>query len=159
MWADAEPAARTMHVKQLCDHVPAARMLSVTHHDELLQLPCTPAVQASLAQWVETNQQDPTATAAHDSSCMPANVSRQQACAQGQLLVAGGHDVTWQSLRSVSMLVSVSVTDALSYDVSECAHPRQLLASFMRYMWACCCSWAAELSYWEGKGSTVVNTC
>ena len=105
VWADAEPAARAMHMKQLCDHIPAARMLSVRHHDELLQLPCTPAVKAVLAQWVENNQQDCTATAADDSSCMPADATRQQACVQGQLLIAGGHDVTWQSLRSVSMLV------------------------------------------------------
>ena len=158
VWADAEPAARRMHVKQLCDHIPAARMLSVKHHDELLQLPCTPAVRAAVAQWLETNQQDATAAAAHDGSCMPADVTRQQACAQGQLLVAGGHDVTWQSLRSVSMLVRVSVTHALLYDVSECAPPKQLLASFMRCIRACCCSWVAELSCWEVEGSTVMNT-
>ena len=128
VWADAEPAARAMHVQQLCDHIPAARMLSVRHHDELLQLPCTPAVQAAVAQWVEKNQQDRTATAADDSSCTPANVTRQQACAQGQLLVAGGHDVTWQSLRSVSMLVYVSAAHASSDDVLECAFAGKLHA-------------------------------
>lgn len=105
VWADAEPAARAMHVKQLCDHIPAARMLSIKHHDELLQLPCTTAVKAAVAQWVQDNQQDCTATTADDGcSCMPDDVTRQQACAQGQLLVAGGHDVTWQSLRSAKVL-------------------------------------------------------
>ena len=141
VWADAEPAARATHVQLLCDHIPAARMLSVTHHDELLQLPCTPAVQAAVAQWVENKQQDCTTAAADDSSCMPANVTRQQACAQAQLLVAGGHDVTWQSLRSVNMLVYVSVIHALSDDA-------QLVASFMLYIWVRCCPWLAELSYW-----------
>ena len=107
LWADAEPEVRDMHVKQLCDHVPAARMLSVQHREDLLQLPCTPTVKAAVAEWVEDNQQDSAATPASDSSCMPADVSRQQACAQGQLLIAGGHDVAWQSLRCVSMLRSL----------------------------------------------------
>ncbi|KAL3148447.1 hypothetical protein ABBQ38_15519 [Trebouxia sp. C0009 RCD-2024] len=103
LWADADPAARGMHVKQLCNHVPAARMLSVRHREDLLQLPCTPAVKAAVAEWVEEIQRESAATTADDSSCMPADVTRQQPCAQGQLLIAGGHDVAWQSLRSVEL--------------------------------------------------------
>ena len=135
LWADVDPAARATHVKQLCDHIPAARMLSVRHHDDLLQLPCTPAVKAAMARWMEENQQESTAVfTADDSSCMPADVTRQQAYAQGHLLVAGGHDVTWQSLRSVSMLMYVTILHGAPCDHKQhrCCL-RHFLASFMLY--------------------------
>lgn len=103
LWADADPAARAMHVRQLCNHVPAARMLSLKHREDLLHLPCTSAVKAAVAEWVEENSTPAVTTTADNGSCMPADVTGQQACAQFQLLIAGGHDVAWQSLRSVTM--------------------------------------------------------
>lgn len=70
-------------------------MLSLKHREDLLHLPCTSAVKAAVAEWVEENSTPAVTTTA--------DVTGQQACAQFQLLIAGGHDVAWQSLRSVTM--------------------------------------------------------
>lgn len=98
LWADADPATRAPHIPQLCDRVPAPKLHKLL--EGVQQLPCTPDVKAAVLQWVQSQQHDLKAASSGSTGCTLDDFSRHHQPGHGQLLIAGGHDVTWQSLRS-----------------------------------------------------------
>ena len=102
LWADADPATRAPHIPQLCDRVPAPKLYKLL--EGVQQLPCTPAVREAVLKWVKSKQRDLRAASSGPSCCTLDDYSRHQQLGHGQLLIAGGHDVTWQSLRSALSL-------------------------------------------------------
>ncbi|DBA66470.1 TPA: hypothetical protein ACH3X2_14338 [Trebouxia sp. C0005] len=101
LWADADPATRAPHIPQLCDRVPAPKLHKLL--EGVQQLPCTPDVKAAVLQWVQSQQHDLKAASSGSTGCTLDDFSRHHQPGHGQLLIAGGHDVTWQSLRSVEL--------------------------------------------------------
>ncbi|DBA92825.1 hypothetical protein WJX77_008376 [Trebouxia sp. C0004] len=106
LWADADPATRALHMPELCDRVPAPKLYKLL--EGVQQLPCTPDVREAVLKWVKSKQRDMSAASSGPSCCTLDDFSKHQQLGHGQLLIAGGHDVTWQSLRSVEL-----------YDTSE----------------------------------------
>ena len=99
LWADADPIIRAPHTPQLFDHIPAPNLYIML--ENIRQLPCMPEVEEALHRWVKCKKHDLGATASGDSCCTLDDFTRHQQPSRGQLLIAGGHDVTWQSLRSI----------------------------------------------------------
>lgn len=97
LWADADPAIRAPHTPQLYDHIPAPNLYIML--ENIRQLPCMPEVEEALHRWVKHKKHDLGATASGNSCCSLDDFTRHQQPSRGQLLIAGGHDVTWQSLR------------------------------------------------------------
>ena len=105
LWADADQATRAPHIPQLCDRVPAPKRYKLYKLLEgVQQLPCAPAVREEVLKWVKSKQRDLSAASSGPSCCTLDDFSRHQQLGHGQLLIAGGHDVTWQSLRSALSL-------------------------------------------------------
>ena len=102
LWADADPATRAPHMPQLCDRVPAPKLYKLL--EGVQQLPCTPDVREAVLKWANSKQRDLSAASSGPSCCTLDDFTRHQQLGHGQLLIAGGHDVTWQSLRSALSL-------------------------------------------------------
>jgi len=58
----------------------------------------------AVLKWANSKQRDLSAASSGPSCCTLDDFTRHQQLGHGQLLIAGGHDVTWQSLRSALSL-------------------------------------------------------
>lgn len=97
-WANAEPASRAQDVSSLCGQVfiPLIRLEAVVE-----QLQCAPEVQQAFAKYLAFRRKQ--LIDRFETMSLPQTWEGGQRFAAGdaRLLIAGGHDVAWQSLRSV----------------------------------------------------------
>lgn len=101
LWADADPADRSEHIPGMCDEVFKSSYVQCPFK-ELSQLQCADEVRQALLKWVK-RQQHTIGARADDSTCTRDPLTMHHSSGSSQLLIAGGHDVTWQSFRSVEL--------------------------------------------------------
>ena len=102
-WANAEPAARAHDVSSLCGQVfvPLIRLEALVE-----QLQCGPEVQQAFAKYLASRRKQ--LIDRFETMAVPQDGDgrRQSHAGEAHLFIAGGHDVAWQSLRSVVILDS-----------------------------------------------------
>lgn len=96
MWANADPSSRSQEVSRLCGQVfvPLIRLEALVE-----QLQCTHEVQQAFHKYLASRRRQLINKCGDAAVMHSGNTDQPLSAGDAHLLVAGGHDVAWQSLR------------------------------------------------------------